>query len=93
MAFEARPQVENEMSELYGATFARGTETFVMYPTTTWQPGQIWRADYDINLNPATPPGEYKIVIRVFAPGDARPWTTGDGETTWVILDRVRIGQ
>lgn len=91
VAFEARPQVENEMSELYGAAFTRGTETFIMYPTTSWQPGQIWRTDYDINLNPATPPGQYKIVIRVFSPGDARPWTTGDGETTWAILDQVKL--
>jgi hypothetical protein len=90
--FEARPQVESAMSELYGATFTRGTEAFVMYPTPTWQPGQIWRTDYDINLNPATPPGEYQIVIRVFSPGDARPWMISE-EVSWVILDRVKISR
>jgi mannosyltransferase len=93
VVFEARPQIENAMSELYGAAFTRGTEVTVMHPTTGWQPGQIWRTDYDINLNPAAPPGEYKIVVRVFSPGDTRPWTLSDGETSWVILDQVAVSQ
>lgn len=52
-------------------------------------PDEIVRLDYDINLNPETPPGTYKVVLRVRAP-DGSVSRTGSGED-YLILSTVRI--
>ncbi len=49
--------------QVWGASLARGTDAFHFYPPTRWQAGQIIRQDVDVNLNPATPPGEYMLVV------------------------------
>jgi len=48
---------------VWGASLERGNDAFHVYPPTRWQPGQVVRADFDVNLNPATPPGTYTLVV------------------------------
>ena len=56
VAFAPSLQVEDAIGQVWGIAFTRGSETLSRYPTVDWQPGQIWRSDADINLNPVTPP-------------------------------------
>lgn len=49
--------------QVWGASLERGNDAFHFYPPTRWQSGQIIRQDVDVNLNPATPPGEYMLVV------------------------------
>ncbi len=49
--------------QVWGASLERGNDAFHFYPPTRWQAGQLIRQDVDVNLNPATPPGEYRLVV------------------------------
>ena len=49
--------------QVWGASLERGNDAFHFYPPSRWQAGQIIRQDVDVNLNPATPPGEYRLVV------------------------------
>ena len=44
------------------------------YRPVQWQPGEIIRDDYDINLNPVTPTGMYHIRIGVKTPEQDMFW-------------------
>jgi hypothetical protein len=79
-AFEPRLTMEDDVSQMWGLNLVRGTETYLRYPPSGWQPGQIWRSDLDINLNPATPAGQYHIVLRLFDPGQNEAWVISQGE-------------
>jgi hypothetical protein len=48
---------------VWGDRLYRENEALRRWPTRTWQPGEIIRDEIDINLNPATPSGEYPIMI------------------------------
>ncbi len=49
--------------QVWGASLERPNDAFDFYPPTRWQAGQVMRADFDVNLNPETPPGEYTLVL------------------------------
>ncbi len=49
---------------VWGASLERATDALKFYPTSHWAvPGPIIRHDVDVNLNPATPPGDYQLVV------------------------------
>lgn len=50
---------------VWGERLYRANEALRRWPTRTWALGKIVRDEVDINLNPATPPGEYPIMIGV----------------------------
>jgi 4-amino-4-deoxy-L-arabinose transferase-like glycosyltransferase len=51
--------------QVWGERLERANDTLHVWPTSRWQPGEIVRVDYDVNLNPVTPPGRYRLVIEV----------------------------
>jgi hypothetical protein len=51
------------IGQVWGASLERPNDAFHVYPPTRWQAGQVVRADFDVNLNPATPPGTYTAVV------------------------------
>jgi mannosyltransferase len=51
------------LGQVWGASLERPNDAFDFYPTPDWQPGQVVRSDFDINLNPTTPPGTYTLVV------------------------------
>jgi mannosyltransferase len=55
--------VVDQIGQVWGASLERASDAFHLYPTSRWQPGQVVRADFDVNLNPITPPGAYMLVI------------------------------
>jgi hypothetical protein len=52
---------------VWGVQLDRPGSALNRYPTPRWQPGQIVVDDEDVNLNPATPPGHYRLEVRLLA--------------------------
>ncbi|MDM8519533.1 glycosyltransferase family 39 protein [Anaerolineales bacterium HSG6] len=48
---------------VWGVSLDRATDALKLYPTSHWQIDQIIRHDLDVNLNPATPAGQYQLVV------------------------------
>jgi uncharacterized membrane protein len=48
---------------VWGVSLDRPTDALRFYPPSRWTTGQIIRQDVDVNLNPATPPGRYQLVV------------------------------
>ncbi len=49
---------------VWGVSLDRPTDALKLFPPARWQPGgPLVRQDLDVNLNPATPPGEYQLVV------------------------------
>jgi hypothetical protein len=53
----------DDLGQVWGAALERPNDTFDFYPPTRWEPGRTVRADFDVNLNPVTPPGRYTLVV------------------------------
>jgi 4-amino-4-deoxy-L-arabinose transferase-like glycosyltransferase len=64
-------QMTDAAGQVWGQSLERPGSTFERWPPVSWQPGDIVRADHDINLNPATPPGIYRLVVG--SPGASGP--------------------
>lgn len=62
---DLRPYVDLVGPEgVWGASLERSNDALGLFPTSRWQPGElIVRHDIDVNLNPATPPGRYLLVV------------------------------
>ncbi|MCG3208736.1 MAG: hypothetical protein FOGNACKC_02348 [Anaerolineae bacterium] len=49
---------------VWGASLERPNDALDLYPTSRWAAGgPLVRQDVDVNLNPATPPGVYQLVV------------------------------
>ncbi|MBX3054344.1 MAG: glycosyltransferase family 39 protein [Caldilineaceae bacterium] len=48
---------------VWGELLPRPDSSLERFPTSLWQPGEWMRVEGDINLNPATPPGPYRVVV------------------------------
>ncbi len=51
------------------------------YPTLLWRPGEIVTDDYAVRLDPAAPPGDYRLVVGMYNPttGERVAVTKGTG--------------
>ena len=63
------------MGQVWGASLDRANDALHFWPTSRWQPAEVVRVDYDINLNPVTPDGQYRVVIAI--PGQAEQTVCG----------------
>jgi hypothetical protein len=61
------PQVRlvDSAGQVWGERLERPKDAIHLWPTSGWQPDDVVRADYDVNLNPITPAGKYKVVVSV----------------------------
>jgi mannosyltransferase len=66
--------------QVWGESLARSGDAFHLWPASHWLPGEIVRADHDINLNPAAPPGVYRVIVEL--PGLAGQVTCGNVSLT-----------
>jgi hypothetical protein len=55
--------VVDDLGQVWGASLERSNDAFDFYLPTRWRPGQVIRSDFDVNLNPVTPPGRYTLVV------------------------------
>ncbi|MBC8449955.1 MAG: glycosyltransferase family 39 protein [Chloroflexi bacterium] len=53
----------DHLGQVWGDRLHRERETLRLWPTSRWQPGEVIREEVDVNLNPITPPGEYRVVV------------------------------
>ncbi len=65
---------------MWGDSLNRPNDALHVWPTSRWLPGEAVRVDYDINLNPVTPVGRYRIIIEV--PDTVEQVVCGDVEVT-----------
>ena len=49
--------------QVWGESLDRPNDALHVWPTSRWLPGEMVRVDYDVNLNPVTPAGTYRLVI------------------------------
>jgi hypothetical protein len=75
--------LEDEAGNVWGGVLPRSS------PSVQAGPDETVRLDYDINLNPRTPPGTYKVVLRVAGLQGYTPRT--DNGNTYLILSRVKV--
>ncbi len=54
----------DERGRVWGESLERSGDALHLYPPARWQPGEVVRADFDVNLNPATPAGRYRLVAQ-----------------------------
>jgi hypothetical protein len=66
--------------QVWGESLERLADAIHRWPTSRWQPGEIVRLDYDVNLNPITPAGAYRVTVN--APGGTSQVPCGDVEVT-----------
>lgn len=59
----ARVRLLDADGQVWGESLERADSALHFYPMTAWQPGEWVRDDYDINLNPATPTGVYRVAV------------------------------
>lgn len=90
-AFRPLVRIEGQDGGVYGEAVERENDVLHRHPPETWQAGEVWRTDFDINLNPAMPPGEYKIALRVAGPDGALLPLDGAGGQDWHIVDWVTV--
>ncbi len=56
-------QMVDAQGQVWGDKLERGNDAIHLWPTSRWTPGEVVRVDYDVNLNPVTPPGSYRIIV------------------------------
>jgi len=69
--FSVQLRLVDAQGQVWGAELARGDDTLGRWPAPQWQPGEIVRHEVDVNLNPATPAGPYRLELRVLDAGGA----------------------
>jgi 4-amino-4-deoxy-L-arabinose transferase-like glycosyltransferase len=63
----------DEWGQVWGDRLYRAGELLNRYPTSQWQVGEIVRTDFDVNLNPVTPAGVYRLELALYDPA-GQPW-------------------
>jgi hypothetical protein len=81
----------DDMGQVWGASLERSNDAFDFYPPTRWEPGQLVRSDFDVNLNPLTPPGSYTLVVGLRdGSGGQVPLADGSSQAPLAIIEVVR---
>ncbi|MBU0490785.1 MAG: glycosyltransferase family 39 protein [Chloroflexi bacterium] len=65
------PRLELSGNGIWGGNLERPTQMMRFYPSSQWAVGEIVRDEQDVNLNPVTPPGAYRLAVRVQGPDGA----------------------
>jgi hypothetical protein len=85
-------RLTDDAHRVWGGSLERAGSAMHFYPTSGWQPGEIVRDDYDVNLNPQTPDGEYTLEVSVLSTfGEEVSAVYEGGQSVSVPLTRVSI--
>ena len=74
-AGELRPRFRlvDAQGQVWGESMARPNDAFGLWPADRWVAGEIVRSHHDVNLNPVTPRGTYRLILEApGAPGQIR---------------------
>jgi mannosyltransferase len=92
MDYTAVVRLVDDGRQVWGGSLERATGAMRFHPPASWQAGEIVRDDYDVNLNPRTPGGEYTLEVSLVAPsGDELLADYEGGQGPAVPLGRVTI--
>jgi hypothetical protein len=81
----------DDMGQVWGVSLERSNDAFGFYPPTGWEPGQLVRSDYDVNLNPLTSPGRYTLVVGLRdASGGQVPLADGSPQAPLGVIEVMR---
>lgn len=71
----ARPRVRlvDALGQVWGAGLEREGNLWAMRPPAEWPSDQFIRDEHDLNLNPLTPPGKYRVQVAIVG-ADDQPW-------------------
>jgi mannosyltransferase len=90
--YEAVVRLVDDAHQVWGGSLERPNNAMHFYPSHLWEEGEVVRDDYDVNLNPRTPEGEYVLEVSVLTPsGEEVAADYAGGPTTSVPLQRVAI--
>lgn len=91
-AYKPTVKLIDGLGQVWGNRLERSHNTMEMVPPPQWPVGKYIRDDYDINLNPATPPGIYRIEVGLQnLNGTLLPVTYGGVESEHVICGLVEV--
>ena len=73
-AADARPRLHliDAIGQVWGVGLARERSLWGMRPPSQWPTDGLVRDEHDVNLNPATPPGDYRLQVAVVG-ADGQP--------------------
>jgi hypothetical protein len=90
--YSAVVSMTDEAHQVWGGSLERATGAMRFYPSSSWEPGGIVRDDYDVNLNPQTPAGEYNLEVSLFTAAGEELLASYEGEESAVVhLGRITI--
>ncbi|MGQ9517514.1 MAG: glycosyltransferase family 39 protein [Anaerolineae bacterium] len=89
--FRVELKMTDEWGQVWGDRLEWPGDVLRLYPPAQWQTGELVRQDIDVNLNPATPAGSYRLELRLVGV-DGRLWSVSEppGDTS-VILSPITI--
>lgn len=70
---EVRVEMVDSWGQVWGGNLPQASGLRAVYPPERWGREEILRDDYDVNLNPVTPAGEYRIILRASHPLSGEP--------------------
>ncbi len=56
--------------QVWGGDLQDYRSLFRRFPPAEWKPGQVVESHFDVNLNPLTPPGSYRLEVSLAVDGD-----------------------
>jgi hypothetical protein len=81
----------DDLGQVWGASLERPNDVFDFYPATRWEPGQVVRSDFDVNVNPVTPPGRYTLAVGLRdASGAQAPLADGSPQAPLTTVEIIR---
>lgn len=90
--YVAAVRLVDDAHQVWGGSLERPGSTMRFYPSHLWVQGEVVRDDYDVNLNPRTPQGEYVLEVSVLTVSGAEVRADyAGGPGTAVPLRRVVI--
>ncbi len=72
--FSTTVEMTDDGGGVWGGKLDQGRNVLAYYRPSQWQPGELVRDDYDLNLNPVTPAGMYHIRVGVQGTQDGLFW-------------------
>ena len=82
----------DEWGQVWGDRLYRANDVLTRYPSSRWSVGEIIRTDFDVNLNPVTPAGDYRLELTLFdSAGQPWPLMASAPDNIQIDLSPIRI--
>jgi|GEM_PF-781868 len=87
-----RVRLVDTMGDVWGGALERGVDVLHQYPLARWQTGQLYEIPYDLNLNPDTPSGLYRVEVMLLdASGAPLPATGANAGANWAFAGEYTV--